>query len=120
MNTAWMGRLSTGIWLVALLAALLLGALYLYNPRPALAMVDAITIVQEARALAVQQAVRTPREEDQGAHAAHLEQFGERLNHVIEKVAAERGVVLLQKQAILAGQLPDLTDEVRQRLRNAP
>ena len=41
-----------------------------------------------------------------------------RLEAALERVAEERGVVLLPAQAVAAG-APDYTDEVRRRLRNA-
>ena len=44
--------------------------------------------------------------------------WAERLEAVLERVAEERGVVLLPAQAVAAG-APDYTDEVRRRLRNA-
>ena len=59
-------------------------------------------IAQKAQAIA-----KTP-----GAKV--LPEHIDELKHVLQQVAEERHVVLLVKGAVIGGDLPDMTDEIRQ------
>lgn len=88
------------------------------SPRaPKLATVDMASLVQTARSDALKQAAapQTNAQEQQLA-VQQIEQFGRRLDRVLRQLAAERGLVIVQRQAVAAGVLPDLTAEVGRRL----
>lgn len=84
---------------------------------PRLATVDMASLVQAARgdALKLAAAPQSSAQEQQRA-AEQMAHFGQRLDRVLAQLAAEHGVVIVQRQAVAAGILPDLTAEAGQRL----
>lgn len=84
---------------------------------PRLATVDMAFLVQAARsdALKLATAGQTSTQEQQRA-AEQMTNFGRRLDQVLAQLAAERGMVIVQRQAVAAGGLPDLTAEAARRL----
>lgn len=84
---------------------------------PPLATVDMAFLVQAARsdALKLATAGQTSTQEQQRA-AEQMTNFGRQLDRVLAQLAAERGMVIVQRQAVAAGGLPDLTPEVARRL----
>ena len=84
---------------------------------PRLATVDMASLVQAERTRALQLAASpNSRTQDIAALEATITHFGRRLDQVLARLAAERGVVIVQRQAVAAAVLPDLTAEAGRRL----
>jgi len=84
---------------------------------PRLATVDMASLVQAARTDALKLAVAPQSStQEQRRAAEQMADFGRRLDQVLAQLAAERGVVIVQRQAVAAGVLPDLTAEAGRRL----
>ncbi|MFZ5593760.1 MAG: hypothetical protein ACOY4D_05790 [Pseudomonadota bacterium] len=84
---------------------------------PRLATVDMASLVQTARTDALKAAVAPQSSaQEQRRAAEQMAAFGRRLDQVLAQLAAERGVVIVQRQAVAAGGLPDLTAEAGRRL----
>lgn len=84
---------------------------------PPFAIVDVAFLVQAARSDALKRAAdgQASTQEQQRA-AEQMTNFGRQLDRVLAQLAAERGMVIVQRQAVAAGDLPDLTPEAARRL----
>lgn len=101
-------------------AALVLGIVQMsgLTPRAApLATVDMASLVQAERDRALQIAASPGSQaHDIAAAEKAISRFGQRLDRVLAELAAERKVVIVQRQAVAGGSLPDLTAEASRRL----
>lgn len=86
--------------------------------RTAIATVDLQRLVEGSRADMVKLATDQSLDEAGMARIeAQLNQFSARLDEAVKAVAADKGVVVIQSQAVAAGSVPDLTAEVARLLR---
>lgn len=122
MTPSWQSLAQAGlglIWGMVGAALVLLGAqMSGLAPRAApLATVDMASLVQAERDRALRIAA-SPGSQARDIAAAEkaISRFGQRLDRVLAELAAERKVVIVQRQAVAAGILPDLTGEAARRL----
>lgn len=81
-----------------------------------LAAVDLVALIQEQRERGVREAGRGGTAGDEDIAVAQLAAFGARVESAAREVASTRGLILVQSQTVVAGEVPDVTDDVRRRL----
>lgn len=101
-------------------ASIILGAVTYYertHPRPQLGMVDAIAMLQGQREQALSLAIQSKDLGSQQKAQLELQAYGSQLEKAMSDVSTEHGLVLIQRQAVLAGEIVDLTDAVRNKIK---
>lgn len=111
-------------WALGLLTGVLVVLLFLALPKLAghaqhghFAVVDLAAIVRTNQQKAVAQMIE--KGPDQASRAAAMSQakaFGQRLDQEVRDLSAECGCVLLMREAVVAGDVQDLTPELVNRL----
>lgn len=122
MNVVWKSALSEAgvslVWGMAGAAIMLAG--YHVAIRPVqfvIATVDLVGLIQDQRDHALMVAAKPGASSHALRHTAErLQTFGAVVEAEAKRLATERGVILVQRQAVVAGQLPDLTEEIRHAL----
>lgn len=93
--------------------------IYLRPAQPNIATVDIVDIMQDQRSDALKAAAK-PGASDADIRRAseQIQTYGVTIDQAVTQFAHEHNIILIQKQAVVAGQAPDMTDDIQRTIKN--
>lgn len=113
MNKNIMSTLSMVVWVSVLTVTILVVNTRWVNPPKRLVTVDIISLVKEK---VVQTANNTTGNSSKANRRAVVKKVNSDIEWALKEVARQNNVIIIPKQAVLAGQAEDVTDVIRQAL----